>query len=258
MINVYKNFFIHYSSLIIVACLALKGNFEMVGLVLISVILHELGHIIMLIAAGQQADALVLHAFGISINTHSKSIPYGKMLIIALGGPMFSLILAGISYFVFTPLLLPNLCVGLVNLIPVLPLDGGRVMYIVFSKIHGRKSSRVIMRTIGICIGALAIPIGLALFLTTEYNFSLLLLGLFIIADCFSNPFFDPPSFVRENAVLGEIYIIPYTMSLREAADMLPSDSVGAVVNPDGNVLRLVTAKGLYQELAEISANEKG
>ena len=250
MIKVCKNFFIHYSALLIAACMALKGNFDTFGLVLISVTLHECGHLAALLLCREHVDNLVLHAFGIEINTCTGNIPPQKMLVSVLAGPVCSLIFGWIFYFVFPPLFMPNLCIGIINLLPVMPLDGGRLLYSFLIRICGRKSSKLIMRTIGLIFGILSVCVGAEIFFTSEYNFSLLLLGVFIIVSAFGEPLINHSCFVREKAVLGEIYLLPQGLSVRSAAELLPSDSIGAVVDTDGRISRLVTSKELYLELA--------
>ena len=252
MLKLYKKFFIHYSTLLIIACLSIKGSREILSLTLISVILHEAGHLLILYLLGGQTDSLVLHAFGISINPSPETLTDNTMLLTALGGPFFSLILSGLFYFLFRPLFMPNLCLGVINLLPILPLDGGRVLGSILLKVSGRKSSRILMRSIGCVFGAVLIPSGILVLLLSGYNISLLLLGIFIIADSTANPFSCPPSFIRKKAVLGEIYIIPQSLGPRQTAEMLPSDSIGAVVDDKGKIIKLVTAKGIYHSLAEI------
>ena len=250
MINVFKNFFVHYSALLIVACMALKGNFDAFGLVLISVVIHECGHIAALFVNREHAESLVLHAFGVEINTNGKSISDMKMIFIALAGPVLSLISAQVFYFVFRPLFMPNLCIGLINLLPVIPLDGGRILNSVLLKACGRKSAKLIMRLTGLTFGIFCAALGTEIFLTSEYNFSLLLLGIFILISAFCEPSLNYSSFVREKAVLGEIYLLPRSLSVKNAAELLPPDSIGAVVDSDGKISRFVTSKELYFELA--------
>ena len=250
MIKIYKKFFVHYSALLIAACMALKGNFDTFGLVLFSVVLHECGHLAALVLCREHADSLVLHAFGIEINTCSGNIPPKKMLAAVLAGPICSLIFGWLFYFLYPPLSMPNLCIGFINLLPVIPLDGGRLLYPLLIKICGRKSSKLIMRTVGLFVGSIASVIGTEVFFNSEYNFSLLLLGIFIIVSAFGEPLGTHTCFVREKAVLGEIYLLPQGLSVQSAAELLPSDSIGAVVDPDGKINRLVTSKELFLELA--------
>ncbi len=250
MINIYRNFFLHYSSLLIIASLALSGSPGAFSLVLISVFLHECGHLIMMRFVGEKAERLVIHAFGISIDTEQSCFEFRKGLLIALGGPLFSLLLAGVFYFIFPPLFLPNLCLGVINILPVMPLDGGRAVSALLLKTCGRKGCRLIMRYIGFFVGIPAALFGILLFITSGYNFSLLLLGIFTLATTLTHPFSSPPSFVHKKAVLGEIYIVPNSYSPLSIAEFLPADSIGAVVDERGTVLRLVTSKGIYFELA--------
>ena len=250
MIKIHDNLFVHYSAVLIIICFLLKGTQDSVGLMLISIILHESGHLFMLILCGEKPKRLVLHAFGISIDTPS-GMSGRKICITALGGPFLSLILAGLFYFVFPPLFTPNLCVGIINLIPVLPLDGGRIIYSILLRGCARKSSKIIMRAAGFAFGTLIIPLGAVSFITSGYNFSPLLLGVLVFAEGFSFSFSEPVSFVRTKPILGEIYLIPQSWDLRRAADMLPTDGIGAIIDQNGRILRFVTAGELYCILAE-------
>ena len=189
--------------------------------------------------------------FVLSINTDSSKLSSRKMVLTALGGPALSLAFAGLFYFVYPPLFAANLCIGAVNLLPALPLDGGRILRSLLVKILGRKSSRTVMRSIGFCFGGVAIPLGILIFVRSGFNISLITLGFFTLAESFNTPFSEPACFVLKKPVLGEIYLIPQNTGLRETADMLPAGGIGAVVDENGTVLRLVTAKGLYNELAK-------
>lgn len=251
MLKLYKNLFVHYSVLLIILCFLLGGNYNSPGLVLLSVILHECGHLIFLLCCGGKPHKIVFHAFGISISTDAYKLSSVKMLLTALGGPALSFALAGLFYFLFPPLFPVNLCIGAINMLPVLPLDGGRTVQIFFVKALGRKSARILMQFMGFAFGIIALPAGIYLFFISGFNISLALLGFFIIAESFNTPLLPPAVFVNHKAVLGEIYLIPQSMTLRDAAEILPADSLGAVIDEQGSVLRLVTSKGLYNQLAQ-------
>jgi len=251
MLNIYKNLYLHYSFLLVVFCLFLGGNCYSLGLTLLSVIFHECGHIIAMLICGIKPEKLVLHSFGISLNAPQPSA--SKTFVIASSGPVFSLILAGLFYFVFPPLFSMNLCIGLINLLPALPLDGGRILSFLLTRITGKKGSRLFMRYIGVITGIIALPPGILLFINSGYNLSLIMLGVFMMTEPFNTPFPEPVSFIFKKVTLGEIYLIPQNMSLRKTAEILPAGSLGAIIDENGEVLRLVTAKGLYNHLAQPS-----
>ncbi len=111
-----------------------------------SVMLHELMHSVVAKRSGIPVDSITLFLFGgVSRITREPANP--KMeLRIAIAGPLTSLLLGGVFWLVFflTPaeweyviavsfwLGLINLTLGVFNLLPGFPLDGGRVLRAIF------------------------------------------------------------------------------------------------------------------------------
>jgi Zn-dependent protease len=120
-----------------------------VGVVFVSILVHELGHAVTFRLFGADAD-IVLYAFGgLAIPSHDVSGRWRRILI-SLAGPFAGFVVAGIVYgsnlalewgqssdrpapngphllFLYWQLLWVNLIWGLFNLLPVYPLDGGQV-----------------------------------------------------------------------------------------------------------------------------------
>jgi Zn-dependent protease len=106
-----------------------------------SVLLHELGHSLVAGARGIRVDNITLFIFGgVSSITREATTARDEFLI-AVVGPLTSLVLAGLFWAI--GLLLPansavsavvgyvayaNLLLGLFNIVPGFPLDGGRVL----------------------------------------------------------------------------------------------------------------------------------
>ncbi|MBQ5770973.1 MAG: hypothetical protein IIW08_07340 [Clostridia bacterium] len=100
---------------------------------------HELSHILTAVILRAKIDEIELMPFGAAMRLYELwQISPGKLMLIALAGPMANLIFSGfLSLFLFfcprfapqiSPFLFSGILIALVNLIPALPLDGGRFL----------------------------------------------------------------------------------------------------------------------------------
>lgn len=89
---------------------------------------HELGHVLALLAVGGRAEGFTLTALGGDMRL-AAGLSYARELPVALAGPVSSLALAwGLAAggcFLTAGI---SLALGLFNLLPVGPLDGGRAV----------------------------------------------------------------------------------------------------------------------------------
>jgi Zn-dependent protease/CBS domain-containing protein len=110
-------------------------------LLFVSVLVHELAHSVVATARGLRVDSITLFIFGGVSSITSEASSAGDEFSIAVVGPVTSFVLAGLfwavgqalpagagvaavtSYLAFT-----NLLLGLFNIVPGFPLDGGRVL----------------------------------------------------------------------------------------------------------------------------------
>lgn len=139
-----------------------------------SVLLHELGHSLAAMSQGIKVNSITLFLFGGVASIDSESKTPGQAFQVAIAGPLVSfglfLILGLVSEVLPTNLLRIvtervaeiNLVLGLFNLIPGLPLDGGQVLKAAIWKISGSRFTGVrwAART-GQVLGWLAIALGL-------------------------------------------------------------------------------------------------
>ncbi|MEO7131635.1 MAG: site-2 protease family protein, partial [Dermatophilaceae bacterium] len=121
-------------------------------LLLLSVLVHEAAHAIAARASGHPVDRIVADVWGgHTVYDATRSTP-GTTALVAVVGPLANLALAGLGYLLGTTLevgttaaLLTvvvtyvNLLVGLFNLLPGLPLDGGQILSSVVWAVTGSK-----------------------------------------------------------------------------------------------------------------------
>src|SRR6266566_558062 len=147
---------------------AMKGNstpgrvLTLVAIIFGSVVLHELGHALVAQREGLQAKAIILLPIGgitIMDDTHTTATPgaiaWKRDIRISLAGPLVNLAIALLSAalvltrfpeanlwmkplvhsnHLLRSLVWSNLYLGLFNLLPAYPMDGGRVLRALFSR----------------------------------------------------------------------------------------------------------------------------
>ena len=104
-------------------------------LVLCACVLHEAGHCAAAILAGSKVESLWLTMVGAEMELSPDiSLSYARDAMISFAGPGVNLLAAWIALQVDTPLFAGlNLCFGILNLMPVRPLDGGRILTSILS-----------------------------------------------------------------------------------------------------------------------------
>ncbi|MCX5419632.1 site-2 protease family protein [Streptomyces sp. NBC_00078] len=122
-----------------------------------SVLIHELAHTVAALRFKLPVRRIQLQFFGGVSEIEKEAETPGREFVLAFVGPLLSLVLAGLFYVALQPvepgtvpgvllagLMISNLIVAVFNLLPGLPLDGGRMLRAVVWKITGRPMSGTI------------------------------------------------------------------------------------------------------------------
>jgi len=208
----------------------LLGLFAALGL-FTGVLLHELGHALAARIYGIQAREIILWFLGGLARFDDLPRKRGAEAVIGIAGPLTSFLLGGIAgllwytlpvggawLFLLSYLTLTNLLLGAFNLLPALPLDGGRILRSLLAlfmpHLRATRISAQISRLIAILLGL--------------YGFFTFQLFLVIIA------------FFVFNAVTAESRYAQLSSALegRTAADLMTREIVA--VTPDTTVDQLL------------------
>ncbi|WP_128375479.1 site-2 protease family protein [Streptomyces cavernae] len=116
-----------------------------------SVLVHELAHTVAAIRFKLPVRRIQLQFFGGVSEIEKESETPGREFVLAFVGPLLSLVLSGVFYLgllavepgtvpavLLAGLMISNLIVAVFNLLPGLPLDGGRMLRAVVWKLTGR------------------------------------------------------------------------------------------------------------------------
>lgn len=143
------------------------------ALLFASILAHELGHAVVARKKRVPIDGIDLHMFGGVAKMQAPPRSPDDEIAISVAGPAVSFALAG-AFFAL-PALIPalasstvvmwlasaNLALGAFNLIPALPLDGGRVLRAILAKrkglVHGTEIAVKVSRALAIALAALGL-----------------------------------------------------------------------------------------------------
>jgi Zn-dependent protease/CBS domain-containing protein len=144
-----------------------------VVLLYVSVLVHELSHCVVARGFGLPVRRILLYPLGGISEIEREAPTPGREFAVAGAGPALSLVLGAIGYgltqvapdgvtgVIIRQLMFANLIVGIFNLLPGLPLDGGRMLRAVIWKLTGKPATATIAAAWtgrGLAVALLAVP----------------------------------------------------------------------------------------------------
>lgn len=156
----------------------------------VALLLHELAHANEAHKRGYKLNYIKINVFGTSLNGEFDVMTASDEIAIAIAGPLTNVILAVFfcalwwffpsTYFFSMDFVLANVAIIAFNLLPIYPLDGGRILLALFSKKSTRSKAYKKVRLIALVVGMLFIALFVVVWII-GFNPSLLFAGVFII-----------------------------------------------------------------------------
>lgn len=186
----YKKIPIHPTFLLLFLWFILTKNISTFLLFTFVVLTHEYGHYLVAKKCGYKLDSFIIAPYGVNLNYKERAFDSKDEILIALAGPLVNIILSFIVVSLWW--ILPNLynytsdfvnqslMLGLFNLLPCYPLDGGRIFIGLISQNMERKKAVKIIYYLNYLFSALL----LVLFFITcffDFNPTLCLCAVFLI-----------------------------------------------------------------------------
>lgn len=158
---------------------------------ILAIVFHEIGHIFMLWICKIPVSEINFKAFGISIVLSSNySISYKKEIMIALGGPLMNIFLASVSLtlcsfgifeHILTVFAIFSIAAAIFNLLPVGPLDGGRILNAVFCIKFDVIKAEGLVKAISILFLCPLLVAGIYILLWSKNNVTLLIVAVYLL-----------------------------------------------------------------------------
>jgi stage IV sporulation protein FB len=147
--------------------MSIWGTLIWVGIILVSILVHEMGHALTAILFGLKPRIELVALGGLTTHDGGK-LPFWKQFLITLDGPLFGFflfigasLLKQLPYFsvgtvgaVVTTVQQVNLFWTILNLLPVMPLDGGQLLRIALEAIFGVKGLKYSLMAGAVIAGA--------------------------------------------------------------------------------------------------------
>lgn len=138
------------------------------------IVMHELSHAIVALLLKVDIKEFEFTPFGVCAK-YENNISDLKELIISVSGPLFSIFFAysygNKIYFII------NILITIFNLLPIYPLDGGRILRVILNLIFGHKKGKI--------ISTYFTNILLILFLVVSIFIAVCYKNFFFLAMCF-------------------------------------------------------------------------
>ncbi|MCH5164301.1 MAG: hypothetical protein J1F36_04720 [Clostridiales bacterium] len=177
--------------IIMIAALIASGYFYDCVIYFTTIVLHELAHAEVSVRLGYTLDKFVLMPYGAALKGDFEGVRPKDEILIALAGPLFNAVLAVIctalwwlipATYAFTDrLVAANLFTAIFNLLPVFPLDGGRIALAALSIKSPRQKAYKRLKIFGyICSPVFALFFIAMIVYNKTVNISFALISVFI------------------------------------------------------------------------------
>lgn len=144
-------------------------------ILLILVTLHELCHIATALYYKAECNEIMITPVGFCAKINMENLSFFQKLAVILSGPMFNIVLGIVSGNMMSVIL------GVFNLLPVYPLDGGRILSCVTGYILGTLRANRYVSSISMTVCYMLFFVGVIQLSLFPFNFSILAISIFLI-----------------------------------------------------------------------------
>lgn len=156
--------YVHASLLVFVCYACLCGQMACMAVALLSILMHEGAHALVGTVLGQRLERIDLTPLGAVLRVEEDAqLPPWKRLVMLIAGPVMTFLLCSVAVALTRAgllvaalgrmLFVSNLSILLLNLLPALPLDGGRILLLLLETLLPAQQAHRILRWIGNALG---------------------------------------------------------------------------------------------------------
>ncbi len=158
MLKISKHIYIHPLTIFMFLAAYISKNLGLTASLYLVMLLHELFHMLFAIYLRLGVSRIILYPFGVSLTLKTRILcSLSDKIILYLSGPFINGIVAIVMCLlgVKNDFYFNNILLFIINLFPIVPLDGGRLLEEVFLERLGEKASKILMIIISLLFSAL-------------------------------------------------------------------------------------------------------
>ena len=175
---------------------AITGQIFIFVICTATAIVHELGHSFVSANLGYRLNKITLMPFGAVVVGNIEGLKFSDQMKIALAGPIINIAVS--LFFIAVWWIYPNcyaytdvvvyanLSMAVVNLLPIYPLDGGRIIFCFLAERVGYDKAFTFCKILGGVFATLLLSMFVLSITNGVINFSLLFFSLFVCFGTFS------------------------------------------------------------------------
>lgn len=182
-----------------------SGKFRIIILYLILISFHELGHLLTAKLFNWKVDKIYIYPLGGITRFNDKiNKPFIEEFLVTIMGPIFQMIITIILYNAYKDILILSNSLLFFNLLPIIPLDGGRILTIVLSLFKPFKKTMILVIKISFIMYILLIVYTLKI--SSLFLFLIIIFLLFKIIDEKNNIKYIFNRFIIERLIMLNNY----------------------------------------------------
>ncbi len=173
------NISIGYEAVAALTAVLLLDRENRIFFCVLAAVLHELGHIAVMKLCRLKVRAVNIRLFDVLIEADEPQT-FMQDIAVTSGGVCMNLLCAAVLIPINRKMALPHLALGMFNLLPLMSLDGGRLLELLLSR---RCSARVCRNILRVTTFVSILPLmtgGFYLLFHSRYNYSLLAISMYL------------------------------------------------------------------------------
>lgn len=190
MIRIGKYLYIHWLFVVLAVFCYINRQLETLFISYVIICIHELSHLVAAKCIGLECSNITVYPFGLNLKLKNTIIySLSDEIILYLAGPLSNILMALLVIFIgfrnefLIDFYYKNLALFLINILPVVPLDGGMVVKKILNYRLGYDGGNKTMKLISILFLMLLMTLFLIFLYLQKFNPSLCIFFVFLIGN---------------------------------------------------------------------------